>query len=134
MENADFLIKLSRLKEQLGLHTDKDVASALGLQAKAFNARKRRGAFPDSEVLTLKHQKPELNLDVDYIFTGIRSAVYDANIKLAETHPLIADVERLAGIYAMLSESSQRVLIDTARRLRELELLLKTELDKNEKD
>jgi hypothetical protein len=59
-----------RLKQQLGVKTAKDVANALGLGEKAFSARKRRGAFPFTEVYALAAKHPELDLDVDYILTG----------------------------------------------------------------
>lgn len=63
---------LLRLKEQLQLSTDKEVATELGLSATAFNDRKRRDAFPEEKVLALSARRPDLKLDVTYILTGER--------------------------------------------------------------
>lgn len=68
---------LLRLKEQLGLQTDKEVAEVLGLSVKAFTARKMRDAFPVDKLLALKASKPELMFDADYVLTG-RSPERDA--------------------------------------------------------
>lgn len=70
MEN--FLAALLRLKEQLVMQTDKQVADALGMSATAFNQRKARAAFPETEVLALSARRPELKLDVTYVLTGER--------------------------------------------------------------
>ena len=59
---------LLRLKERLGVQTDKEVAAALGLSIKAFTARKMRGAFPEDKLRLLASERPEL--DVDYILVG----------------------------------------------------------------
>ena len=67
---------LLRLKEQLGVSTDKEVAAVLGLGEKAFNARKKRGAFPEDKLLALTTKRPELGLDVAYILTGERAVVH----------------------------------------------------------
>ncbi len=61
---------LLRLKEQLGVPTDKEAAELLGLSDKALNARKRRDSFPTKEVFALAAQRPELGLDPDWIVTG----------------------------------------------------------------
>ena len=67
---------LLRLKEQLGVPTDKEAAELLGLSDKAFNARKRRGSFPDDKLLALIAKRPELGLDIDYIVTGTRATKF----------------------------------------------------------
>ena len=61
---------LLRLKAQTGLQADKEIAELLGLKEQAFNARKRRDAFPEDKLLALATRRPELNLDVDYVLTG----------------------------------------------------------------
>lgn len=117
-----------RIKEErirLGINQTK-AAEVVGVRREMWG-RYERGSVPGDLVADKLHKA---GFDVDYIFTGIRSQAYEQS---SQTTGLISDAERIAGMYAMLSESSQRVLIDTARRLRELELLLKTELDKNEK-
>ena len=43
---SDFDRMLLRLKERLGVSSDKAVAEMLGIGEKALNARKRRDSFP----------------------------------------------------------------------------------------
>jgi transcriptional regulator with XRE-family HTH domain len=59
-----------RLKQQLKVTDDKEVAAALGMSASALNMRKKRGNFPTKEVFALAAQRPELGLDPDWIVTG----------------------------------------------------------------
>ncbi len=65
-----FLAKLNRLKEGLGVVEDQQVAEALGMTRSALYARKNRSSFPDGRVLALAARRPELCLDVIYILTG----------------------------------------------------------------
>lgn len=67
---SEFEKGLLRLKEQLGVPTDKEAADLLGLSDKALNARKRRDSFPIKEVFALAARRPELGLDPDLIVTG----------------------------------------------------------------
>lgn len=59
-----------RLKQQLKVTEDKQVAEALGMSATAWTMRKRRGSFPMTEVRALAQQRPELGLDPEWIITG----------------------------------------------------------------
>lgn len=61
---------LLRLKEQLGVQVDKEVATLLGMTPTAFNARKKRDSFPEDKLLALAARRPELLLDVSYVLTG----------------------------------------------------------------
>lgn len=61
---------LLRLKERLGVASDKALADLLGMGEKALNARKKRGASMRDKVLSLAADHPEIQLDVDYILTG----------------------------------------------------------------
>jgi Bacteriophage CI repressor helix-turn-helix domain len=69
-----------RLKEALQVHTDKEVAAALGLSEKAFNARKARGSFPKDQLDELKVKRQELQLDVAYVLTGQSDRVYQGRV------------------------------------------------------
>lgn len=66
----NFEIGLLRLKQQLGVATDKEAAEQIGLTDKALNARKRRDSFPVKEVFALASARPELGLDPEWIVTG----------------------------------------------------------------
>lgn len=65
-----FSDSLARLKHQLRVSKDREVADALGLSPTAFSERKKRGSFPQRELVALAQSKPELGLDVTYILTG----------------------------------------------------------------
>lgn len=90
---------LLRLKEQLGVQTDKEAAELLGMQEKAFNARKRRDAFPDDKVLALAQRRPELGIDALYVITGVRKL---------ETLASESDEERLLSLYRRAPEETKR--------------------------
>ena len=53
-----------RLKQELRVKADKDVAGALGLSPVAWVGRKKRGKFPEVELRALAQQRPELAIDV----------------------------------------------------------------------
>jgi len=80
---------LLRLKERLGVQTDKEVAEALGLSIKAFTARKMRGSFPKDKLITLKVSRPDLGLDIDYVLLGANGGqnVYEQAVKALDSLP-----------------------------------------------
>lgn len=59
-----------RLKQQLEVTQDKEVARFLGLSPRAWAGRKQSNAFPEIELRALAQQRPELGIDVDYVLTG----------------------------------------------------------------
>ena len=61
---------LARLKHQLRVSKDQEVAAALGLSKTAFSERKKRGSFPEKELRALAQQRPDIALNLDYILTG----------------------------------------------------------------
>lgn len=66
----NFSEALNRLKHALRVSKDQEVAALLGMKKTTFAERKRRGVFPDREVMALSMSRPELELDVEFIFTG----------------------------------------------------------------
>lgn len=64
-----------RLKQQLKVTDDKQVAEAMGLSQRAWVGRKNRDNFPEKELWALAGSRPELNLDVDYILNGDKSLI-----------------------------------------------------------
>lgn len=65
-----FSDSLSRLKHELRVSKDGEVAVALGMTKTAFSERKKRGSFPEKELRALAAEKPEI--DVHYVLTGER--------------------------------------------------------------
>lgn len=73
-----------RLKQQLGLTEDQEVAAMLGLSKHAWMGRKKRGNFPTLELHALAAKRPELKLDVDYVLNGdLLRPFQAANLALA---------------------------------------------------
>jgi transcriptional regulator with XRE-family HTH domain len=118
-----FLEALSRLKTQLRVGQDKEVAAFLGMSATAFAERKKRESFPERELLALKERRPELGLDIDYIFTGI--STFDYKIPKGKSGSTSNDQDRVMGVFAALTPASQKQVLAIALRLRELEMLVK---------
>lgn len=63
-----------RLKQELLLNQDKEIADVLGLTPRAWAGRKERSAFPEKELLALTALRPDLKLDVNYILKGQRTS------------------------------------------------------------
>lgn len=61
-----------RLKQQLGMTTDKEVAEVLGMSARAWVGRKNRGSFPETELYALIAKRPDLQIDALYVLRGQR--------------------------------------------------------------
>jgi hypothetical protein len=66
---------LLRLKSELKLQSDKEVAAWLGMTPTAFNARKARDAFPKEKLLAADGAAL---IDTAYVLTGTRSATHAA--------------------------------------------------------
>lgn len=71
---------LNRAKEVLNVRFDKDLANILGMPTTTFNTKKKAFDFPDVELYALCSKRPELNIDMDYILTGISSSSYERSI------------------------------------------------------
>ncbi|CBJ40037.1 putative Transcriptional regulator (putative DNA-binding phage protein) (plasmid) [Ralstonia solanacearum CMR15] len=100
----NFEKSLLRLKEQLGVSTDKDAADLLGMSDKALNARKRRDSFPTKEVFALAAQRPELGIDPDWIVTGSSNQLETAGNREAS----------LLQCFRQLNDMDQLRLLQTA--------------------
>ena len=84
MNFVDFLY---RIKQELDLKQDKDVANFLGLEIKAFSARKARNSVPEDKLRLAAIAHPDMKIDVDYILTGTRSRVIQTRGYLKNLHP-----------------------------------------------
>ncbi len=100
-----------RLKQQLKLTEDRQVAEAIGMTSNAWTMRKRRGAFPEKELRAAAQQRPDLQIDVNYVLTGGLSG---PNVAVA----MGRDPKTVAGPVAMaLATDAQAVQEDEARLL-----------------
>lgn len=93
-----------RLKQQLKLTSDKDVASALGLSPVAWVGRKKRENFPTTEVFALAAKRPELGLDPDWVVTGSSHKIETAGGREAS----------LLQCFRKLKDRDQQRLLQTA--------------------
>lgn len=59
-----------RLKQQLHLTQDKEVAALLGLSPRAWAGRKKNASFPLTELYALIAQRPDLGVDPVYVLKG----------------------------------------------------------------
>lgn len=89
---------LLRLKHELRTSKDQEVAAALGLSKTAFSERKKRGSFPERELLALAEARPELGIDTHYVLTGER--LKDSVAEAIRTLP-----ERVREIRGAMSEA-----------------------------
>lgn len=93
-----------RLKQQLKVTEDKEVAALLGISASALNMRKKRGNFPIKEVFALAAKRPELGLDPDWIVTGASNKVETAGSREAS----------LLQCFRKLSDRDQKRVLEIA--------------------
>lgn len=59
-----------RLKQQLAVTQDKEVAGYLGLSPRAWAGRKQSENFPEVELYALAAKRPDLKINVEYVLTG----------------------------------------------------------------
>lgn len=83
-----FDAQIGRLKGALQLKEDQEVAELLGMGKAAFSARKTRGSFPADKLRALAQQRPDLNIDVDYVITGVAQAALEMIRAAQEGKPL----------------------------------------------
>lgn len=120
---------LLRLKERLGVDSDRAIAEMLGIGEKALNARKSRGVSIEKELRALAQQRPELGLDVGYILTGegltgLRKAEAGLIAQLAATGRMPGASLAMASL-----EEEERRISARKDRLRTIERQLCSTLD-----
>ncbi len=93
-----------RLKQQLKVTEDRQVAEALGLSARAWAGRKKRGSFPEKELWVLIAQRPDLKLDVGYVLNGIKDS------EAAPVKSLIEIIDRFLTVYNLSSAQADEAL------------------------
>lgn len=92
---SDFM---DRFKKAVGLSKDKEIAELLGLTPTALSERKKRQSIPIKEVLELAKNRPALELDTDWVITGV-SKHFETNDRserhLIECYRLMNDSDKL---------------------------------------
>ncbi|MDP8079551.1 helix-turn-helix domain-containing protein [Phocoenobacter skyensis] len=78
----NFIDIVNRLKVELSVSTDKEIADFLGLKKSAFAERKKRNSFPKKELELFTKNFPELNLDLEYILTGVKKDEKNKSTKI----------------------------------------------------
>lgn len=93
-----------RLKQQLKVTEDKQVAELLGMTRNAWTLRKRRGNFPEKELWVLLAQRPELKLDMGYVLNGISDS------HAAPVKSLIEIIDRFLTVYKLNTDQADEAL------------------------
>lgn len=113
-----FSDQLDRLKYALRVSKDGEVGEALGLSKTAFAERKRRQSFPERELYELAAKRPELNIDVGYVLTGITGEAHSrldaqsgAMHRVAQTGATY-EVVRAAGLAAKPNPAETALISD----------------------
>lgn len=102
-----------RLKQQLHVTQDKQVAAVLSMTEAAWKMRKKRDNFPVKEVFALAAQKPELGLDPDWIVTGIAN----------KTEIDDRDIAYLVQCYQVMTPSNRSAMLKIACALSDIQNL-----------
>jgi len=93
-----------RLKQQLKVTEDKQIAELLGFKPSAWALRKKRGSFPEKELWALVAQRPDLKLDVGYVLNGIKDS--DA----APVKSLLEIIDRYLTVYNLNTDQADEKL------------------------
>lgn len=101
---------LERIKQELDLKKDKDVAEFLGLEPKAFSIRKKRDSIPVDAVRAAAFEHPELNADWGYILTGRR----EKSVKMP-SEKLSKEEQELLALFRKASDLGRAVILSAAR-------------------
>ncbi|HEY0954010.1 MAG TPA: helix-turn-helix domain-containing protein [Roseateles sp.] len=108
---------LARLKHELRVSKDQEVAALLGLGKTAFSERKKRGSFPHKEVLALVDARPELGIDVNYVLTGSARTSPQGGDQAPQQPALAADEQVLIEAYRRCNPVARQQIIQTAALL-----------------
>lgn len=118
--------QLARLKLQLGMKRDIEVAAVLGLGRAALSDRKKRGTFPMDRVTQLAASRPDLNLDMHYILTGESKAFGERLDQLRAASKAVAGLDipdalrqPVRDIIVGVAYSDSRIVMDAIRQLAE---------------
>lgn len=114
MDFADFLY---RIKQELDLKQDKDVADFLNLEIKAFSARKTRNSVPVDKLKAAALANPELKIDVEYILTGKRPNEISVDKSTKVEKELSVEEQELLDIFRQLESSDRHALKRQAQML-----------------
>jgi phage repressor protein C with HTH and peptisase S24 domain len=106
---------LNRLKHELRVSKDQEVAVALGMSRTAFSERKKRSSFPEREVLELGRTRPEL--DVKFVLTGVSS---DQVERLNAKEKRIANAVDAGLDYAAVVADERSLEVDEKQRVKNL--------------
>ena len=106
-----FEAQLLRLKQATNVLEEKDIADLLGMHKSAFSARKKRDVFPEEKLWALAHKRPDLNIDVLAVLTGISS----------EGHAKIAALNRAAELLPPDVSDYKKIKAHKAKTIKAME-------------
>lgn len=116
--SSKFKYTLNRLKIAVGLSKDGEIAELIGLSITAFAERKRRDSIPIKEILQLVKNRPELNLDLNWILDV-------SEFKQVETSPRkLEDCLTLDGMMAATEKHAKYFFADLGFSESEVEMVV----------
>ena len=95
---------MDRLKSQVGLSKDREIAELIGLSITAFAERKRRDSIPIKDIFQLAKNRPELGLDPDWIVSGTSKVIGTTS----------ADEASLLQCYQLMNAQNKNQLLQIA--------------------
>jgi transcriptional regulator with XRE-family HTH domain len=118
--------RLLRLKQQLGVKEDKEVAALLGLSASALSKRIQRDSFPEKELYALAAKRPDLRIDLDFVFAGDRlTPDQKMAVRRASRHFLPIGKEEEGTMTASASATEASKMFEKARRTKQYQQIIK---------
>lgn len=109
LEQSDFETISLRLKQELSLLSDGDIANALGLTKSAFSERKRRNAFPTQALLDLQKRH---TIDTHYVLTGNRTIQIPSTIGQTIDTNALTPTQKIRLDLLIQTEVGQKILAD----------------------
>lgn len=115
-----FQARLERLRTALDVREDQEVATVLGMTKAALSARKSRNSFPEKELRALVQQRPDLDIDVEYVLTGATLSAHQRQTQQAARQATLdaagIDEATRARMLAQLDQIDLEMATTNARR------------------
>ncbi len=89
----NFIDITNRLKTELSISMDKDIAELLGISKFSFAERKKRDSFPVHQLTEFVLSHPELNLDLDYILGNIKTPKEQKGLEIVVNPSAVAEFD-----------------------------------------
>ncbi len=97
-----------RLKQEVGVTLDREVAELIGLTPRAWAGRKKADSFPEESLYALTAKRPDLKIDVSYVLTGQRLPAGVSQPLQAAVHAVGQQPEMASAITQSIAATAQK--------------------------